>query len=69
MNAATVSIADFGDTIVLSNCPTSFKPPFYCRIYCQKVDNEGDGSYRFEGVYQDLKGELLAILRALLINL
>ena len=65
MNTAA-TLNDYGDTIVLSNCPPSFKPPFYCRIYCQNIDDEGDGYYRFEGVNQAIKGELLAVLRALI---
>lgn len=58
-----MEVQDFGRSIVVNNCPESFLP--YDQLeYCENVEREGEGSYRFDGVYPDTKADFLKILQS-----
>jgi hypothetical protein len=45
-----IEIEDYGDTVVANNVPAGFDA--YCGLaYCDNVEREGEGSYRFDNVY------------------
>ena len=57
-----VEIQDLGRTIVASNIPKNIDP--YNQLqYCDNVEHEGGGQFRFDGVYPESKKELITILK------
>lgn len=61
MSAAT-QIEDYGRTIVAHNLPESVDP-YEMLDFCDNVESEGLGSYRFDGVVASTKQQLIAKLK------
>ncbi len=57
-----VEVEDFGDVILVHNFPESLDP-YDQLMYCENQEHEGGDSYRFEGVYPELKKKFLNSLK------
>lgn len=57
-----IEIEDFGNCIVICNVPKHIDP-YNMLEYCENVEHEGNGQFRFDGVYQDTKKTFLKVLK------
>lgn len=58
----TVEVEVFGNTIVVNNFSNRLDP-YDMLEYCENVEREGEGSYRFDGVYSDTKAKFIYLLK------
>lgn len=58
----SVEIQDFGNCIVITYLPENVDP-YSMLQYCENVESEGFGQFRFDGVYADTKNKFIKLLK------
>lgn len=57
-----IQLQDFGNCIVICDVPKHIDP-YSMLEFCENVEHEGSGQYRFDGVYQDTKEKFIKLLK------
>lgn len=57
-----IQIEDYGSCIVASNIPKHIDPYFMLE-FCDNVEYEGNGQFRFDGVYIETKRKFIKLLK------